>query len=691
MENIATIKNNPTTVNIPLVNENGEGVGLQQIKVEGNNIVSFFNGKDENSAMFIDLEKGFLAINNSIVPNDTGSPYTIKQVSNIKIDSKGNLTFSMKDGDSKVSYLIDGNSISQKKQGEKEYSVIKTFENPLNINLPKNLFTCENQGKLNISSLPSQFFGNFLNDNYGFTSFASKDGKLLLAKGPDNTIYIRKDSSMFEIPSENGKTPVDFFDNAIGFKYGPKGINGKASKGLGFYLSSKEEVKEFGQFILGRELKDTEIKSVEEQNIQSLDFAKNKKLGETVKQVRDDSNKTNENINELPNHTTNIIGDKPLGISDDPKPVIDNEKLKSDTSDGENGESGGANNGITDDKNSPSNDNPTPENGITGSEPKEPSKDDDKNMTNDTIIPEETQEEKDKKKKAIEDKDQKATVEKRKKFSLIGYLLVGIDILFITAFLMLGGPMFLIAAFAFASIAFNVLAYSKSDACKVNSVEDKKQSEARKDKRLAKQKDKQLKKDKKTEKKAEKKEKQLAKQDNKYNNKVKSLSSLKDKLADNKMKFLQDQLNYKDKLDFMIKETNDILNNKNLKLDETQKNALNKRLNDLQTYKDSIKTFNYSNSIESSNNIIANDLKNQLDNKDNKGLKQSDLVFQDYKSDLNDYCKEQKIEKPDLANDNILDSIRDLVKQEQESQSDQQIVTVVNEDEQDGPDKTITK
>src|SRR5574344_362424 len=120
MENIATIKNNPTTVNIPLVNENGEGVGLQQIKVGGNNIVSFFNGKDENSAMFIDLEKGFLAINSSIVPNDTDSPYTIKQVSNIKIDSKGNLTFSMKDGDSKVSYLIDGNSISQKKQGEKE-------------------------------------------------------------------------------------------------------------------------------------------------------------------------------------------------------------------------------------------------------------------------------------------------------------------------------------------------------------------------------------------------------------------------------------------------------------------------------------------------------------------------------------------------------------------------------------------
>ena len=236
-----------------------------------NHTIAFFN-EVEQPSMLIDLKNSELVLNNEQGWFDAISsdkPIAKIKVSNIRLDSKDNLTFTMDGADgTKTPHRITGNTIEHKVNGK--FEVVKSFEKVLDVFLPKTFFEDVKNDLLKVTNLPFQMF-DALTPEDGAEKFTSQDGNLNLLR-INGTVYVGKGSELIPIDVKNAKFYKVGDESVLGITIGSqKGIQGKKTKGIGFTLT-EEELTEVAKFLLQDKYKDTVFKSETSIKRQAIDY-----------------------------------------------------------------------------------------------------------------------------------------------------------------------------------------------------------------------------------------------------------------------------------------------------------------------------------------------------------------------------------------------------------------------------------
>ena len=242
------------------LDENKQVVGTQTVSMSTDKKYDhqiYFNVGNESIAMMIDLEKGELSLNNENGWFDaisTEKNPTIK-VSNIQMDSKDNLTFTL-DGQKTV-YRITGNALEQK-EGSK-FVPVKVFDKFLDVELPSSFLQDIADKKIGVTNLPFQMF-EALSENdqvngVGVQKYSSADGKLNMLKVGDQ-LYVGRGQQLIPVEPNSQSYYRIGNQSVLSFTVGKaKGIAGKQVSGIGFRMT-EAELMEVASFIEGGKMFD---------------------------------------------------------------------------------------------------------------------------------------------------------------------------------------------------------------------------------------------------------------------------------------------------------------------------------------------------------------------------------------------------------------------------------------------------
>lgn len=270
--------NSPKTngFDIELLNADKTSFGTQHISVaDSSDSISFtIQGQSTPIAVIDSTAKKFT--------------YTAKgetksvDISKVSMDHTETLTFTVSTAEGNVTFKIDGNSISQRKQGERTFTPVVVFEKPLDVELPKNLPEQIASGSLEIKAFPSQMLET-LKTEYGYTSFESRDKRLNLLKTPTGELLVQKGNKIIPVQKSHyiDKGNNEAVLGLITTK--SRGVVKRGStSGIGFELST-EETLAAAAFIEGRPVEESEL--LKNGNEQILDFAVVPKASDATKKA----------------------------------------------------------------------------------------------------------------------------------------------------------------------------------------------------------------------------------------------------------------------------------------------------------------------------------------------------------------------------------------------------------------------
>ena len=270
--------NSPKTngFDIELLNADKTSFGTQHISVSDNSdSISFtIQGQSTPIAVIDSTAKKFT--------------YTAKgetksvDISKVSMDHTETLTFTVSTAEGNVTFKIDGNSISQRKQGERTFTPVVVFDKPLNVELPKNLPEQIASGSLEVKAFPSQMLET-LKTQYGYTSFESRDKRLNLLKTPTGELLVQKGNKIIPVQKSHyiDKGNNEAVLGLITTK--SRGVVKRGStSGIGFELST-EETLAAAAFIEGRPVEESEL--LKNGNEQILDFAVVPKASDATKKA----------------------------------------------------------------------------------------------------------------------------------------------------------------------------------------------------------------------------------------------------------------------------------------------------------------------------------------------------------------------------------------------------------------------
>ena len=310
---------------IPVKDASNNVIGNQVVKVGKNQNIEFFY---EGLKISIDTKSNKIVLDNSKHEFDSISADEVISIpiKNIKIDSKGNIEFTMDSTDDARTFKVDANSLSVK--SGKEFKPVKVFDKPFEVTLPKNLPELINSKKVEMTKPPVQMFDMFV-ENYGYTSFELPDKNLRLLKSPDGALF------SVSGPHIQPCGEVAYYKSGSNCVLGikdvtkPGALAGKSTSAIGYSLTP-EELAEAGKFIKGEELTPKDYKKIKK-NDMTVDFTQAKPLGSEVtkKMTEDDGDASDGNPNNAKETTTAPTSDtKPTESEDpvDPDKKDDNKK-----------------------------------------------------------------------------------------------------------------------------------------------------------------------------------------------------------------------------------------------------------------------------------------------------------------------------------------------------------------------------